>query len=164
MQATEFDPGAIDADTYHAVVGPALEAAAKIAAERGDPTLAADMPAMLALIELINHLSAYYQEQAGPGQGDRDDQDWLHGAPAAACVMVMQQAKLEQDAIGQCLAALETAYAQLVAHEVTAPALELIRRGCLQLQSGERKLAALTLQQATRSVVAAIEAWREQTH
>lgn len=161
MQATQFDPDAIDADTYHAVVGPALEAAAKIAAERGDPTLAADMPAMLALIELINHLSAYYHDQPHPDQGD---QDWLHGAPAAACVMVMQQAKLEQEAIGQCLGALETAYAQLVAHEVTAPALELIRRACLQLQSGDRKLAAFTLQQATRSVVAAIEAWRESTH
>lgn len=155
------DPASIDADTYHAVIGPALEAAAKIAAERGDPTLAADMPAMLALIELINHLSAYHQDQASPKQADRE---WLNGAPAAACVMVMQQAKLEQDAIGQCLAALETAYAQLAEHQVTAPALELIRRGCLQLQAGERKLAATSLQQATRSVVSAIEAWREQTH
>lgn len=152
-------PDAIDADTYHAVVGPALQAAAEIAAERGDPTLAADMPAMLALIELVSGLSAQYSD----AESD-NPQDWLHGAPAAACVMVMQEARLEQAAIGQCLAALEAAYSQLAEHEVTTAAQELIYRAGLQLQAGERKQAQATLKQATRSVVGAIEAWRESSH
>lgn len=158
-------PDSIDSETYYAVVGPALHAAADIAAERGDPTLAADMPAMLALIELVGQLSAQYHEQSHEqNMAANDAGDWLHGAPAAACVMVMQEAKLEQSAIGQCLAALEAAYAQLAEHKVTAPALELILRGGLQLQAGERTLAASTLKQATRSIVHAIEAWRESTH
>ncbi len=161
MRTEPQAPESIDADTYYAVVGPALQAAAKIAAERGDLTLAADMPAMLALIEMVNQLSAQYHEQAVEYE---DAEDWLHSAPAAACVMVMQEAKFEQAAIGQCLAALEAAYAQLAQHQVTAPAVELILRGGLQLQAGERKLAAFTLKQATRRVVSEIEIWRESTH
>lgn len=160
-QSQPLAPEHIDSDTYYAVIGPALQAAAEIAAERGDPTLAADMPAMLALIELVNHLSAYHNEQAPDAD---NDQDWLQGAPAAACVMVMQEAKLEQAAIGQCLAALEAAYAQLVEHDVTAAARELVRRGCLQIEAGERKLAGASLKQAARRIVKEIEAWRESTH
>jgi len=161
MRTESLAPESIDSDTYYAVVGPALQAAAEIAAERGDPTLAADMPAMLALIELVGYLTAQYHDQ---NHAEDEAEDWLHGAPAAACVMVMQEAKLEQAAIGQCLAALEAAYAQLAEHQVTAPAVELILRGGLQLQAGERKLAIGTLKQATRIVVKAIEAWRESTH
>lgn len=162
MSSNTSLPESIDPDTYHAVVGPSLQAAAAIAAERGDPTLAADMAAMLALIELVNLLTAQYNEQAVNTADDA--QEWLHGAPAAACVMVMQEARLEQSAIGQCLAALEAAYAQLAEHRVTQPAHELIFRAGLQIQSGERKLAATTLKQATRSVIHEIEAWRAQTH
>ena len=131
MRTESLAPESIDSDTYYAVVGPALQAAAEIAAERGDPTLAADMPAMLALIELVGYLTAQYHDQ---NHAEDEAEDWLHGAPAAACVMVMQEAKLEQAAIGQCLAALEAAYAQLAEHQVTAPAVELILRGGLQLE------------------------------
>jgi len=161
MPSQASAPENIDPQTYHAVVGPALQAAAAVAAERGDHTLAADMPAMLALIELVNQLSLHYYDEPEAGE---DAQDWLHGAPAAACVMVMQEAKLEQAAIGQCLAALEAAYAQLAEHDVTRPAHELLYRGGLQLQAGERKLADTTLKQATRMIVREIENWRQSSH
>lgn len=162
MRTDILAPEDIDPETYHAVVGPSLRAAAEVAAERGDPTLAADMPAMLALIELVGKLGGLRAETCT--DIDPPTRDWLAGAPAAACVMVMQEAKLEESAIGQCLAALEAAHAQIHAHAVTAAGDELLRRAALQLDAGEHKLAMTSLKQAVRAIVTAIEAWRESTH
>lgn len=154
-----LDPEALDPKAYHAIVGPALQTAAEVAADRGDPTLAADMPAMLALIDLITCLAGDYDGRTGYALDDL-----VNGAPAAACVMVMQEAKLGEEAIGQCLAALEAAYAQLAEHGVTAPARELISQGGRRLRQGERAAGLAYLKQATQKIVAAIEDWQKKVH
>lgn len=149
----------LDQDAYHNIVGPALKAAADVAADRGDPTLAADMPCMLALIDMVSGLTNDYDAHAGTTHADD-----IRQITAAACVMVMQEAGLEEAAIGQCLAALETAYKQLLRQAVTQDAGELVDNGGEFLRSGDREAGQAYLKQATQRIVAAIETWRERVH
>lgn len=155
------DPEALDSATYHGVVGPALQAAAEVAAERGDPTLHADMPSMLALIDLISALAARWRRERSV---DQRTARMLEGAPAAACVMVLQEAKLDESAIGQCLAALEAAYAQLVEYEVTAAARTKIDNAWRALQNDRREVAVTNLKEAAQQIVTAIEDWQAKVH
>lgn len=167
--STRLDPealaeeglSALDPQAYHAVVGPPLQVCAEVAAQRGDPTLHADMPAMLALIDLIARLADLYADTHGEAAPDRDV---LDAAPAAACVMVLQEAKLDADAVGQCLAALETAYAQLAEHDVTQVARPQVAMAWEQLYDGDRDGALVSLKQAAQHIVAAIEAWQAKIH
>lgn len=152
---------ALDPETYHAVVGPPLKVCADVAAKRGDPTLHADMAAMLALIDLVARLADLHAETHGIGDEARD---LLNAAPAAACVMVLQEAKLDADAVGQCLAALEAAYAQLAEHDVTEGARPHVAMAWELLQDGDREGALDCLEQAARQIVAAIEAWQAKVH
>lgn len=160
LDPTRLDPEALPPATYHKVVGPALQVAAEVAAARGDPTLHADMPAMLALVELVTALAERWCAE----HADEPGSEPLAGAAAAACVMVMQQAKLPETAIGQCLAALETAYAQLAAHAVTAPATPMVNAAWQAFEAGERGLAVGHLKRAAECIVAAIEAWQARVH
>lgn len=157
----ENAPDTLDADTYHIVVGPPLQVCAELAAKRGDPTLHADMAAMLALIDLVVRLADLYIETHGD---DASSRQMLDTAPAAACVMVLQEADLDPDAIGQCLAALETAYAQLAEHDVTAGARPHVAMAWEQLCDGKRESALESLAQAAKHIVTAIEAWQAKVH
>lgn len=157
----EDDLSALDPQAYHTIVGPPLQVCAELAARRGDPTLHADMPAMLALIDLVARLADLYAETHGD---DAPDRELLDAAPAAACVMVLQEAKLGPDAVGQCLAALETAYAQLAEHEVTAGARPHVAMAWELLCDGDRDDALANLKQAAEHIVAAIEAWQAKVH
>jgi len=157
------DPtGGLPHEAYHTTVGPALKVCADVAAKRGDPTLHGDMPSMLALIDLVNRLADHYRNDH-PDEDDRHG-EVLDGAAAAACVMVFQEAKLPADAIGQCLAALETAYAQLVEHEVTAEAEPLAAIAWQQFRDDDREAAVASLERAAQRVVAAIDAWQARVH
>src|SRR5699024_10041903 len=101
------DPHALPPKVYHRVVGPVLQVCADLAARRGDPTLHADLPVMLALVDLIARFADLYQQY----YPDSDvDPQTLRGAPAGAAVMVLQQAGLECADVDMCLKALEQAY------------------------------------------------------
>lgn len=161
---THLDPeqlgrDALDPDTYHLVVGPALQVCAALAAKRGDPTLHADMPAMLALVHLVTELGRHWAADHDEADNERLDQ-----AAVAACVMVLREAGLAEDAIGQCLAALEAAYAQLAEHNVTEPAGPFIGTAWRALSVDDRDTAIEQLEQAAHRIVAAIEAWQNQVH
>lgn len=161
LDPEQLDPDAMDPATYHTVVGPSLQVTAELAAARGDPTLHADMPAMLALIDLVARLAHHWRETHG---ADQRQDEVLDGAPAAACVMVLQEAGLGPDAIGQCLAALQAGYAQLAEHGVTEVATPLIDRAWEALQDERRDAALTDLDQAARRIVSAIEAWQAKVH
>lgn len=161
LDPENLNPEAMDADAYHVVVGPALQVAAEVAAKRGHPTLHDDMPAMLALVEMVTRLADLYGE-AYPDAAV--DPQMLDNAATGACVMVFQQAEMPADAIGQCLAALETAYRQLHEHEVLEDARPFIAMGFEHFDDGQRKDAMHCLTQATQRTIAAIEAWQTQVH
>lgn len=155
------DPEALDPPIYHAVVGPPLQAAADVAAARGDPTLHADMPAMLALIDLITRFGGYWRAE---NHYDDKIDELLTGAAASACVMVLQEAKMPPDNIGQCLGALESAYDSLLDDDVTDIAKNSADHAWQALKTDNRELAAAQLKQATQQIVAAIEVWQAQVH
>lgn len=154
-----LDLDALGPDAYHTVVGPALRAAAEAAAKRGDPTLHADMPAMLALVDICSHLAHLYGE-SWPDSGISRDK--LDGAPAAACVMVLQEAEMEPWAIEQCLGALQAAYRQMYEHNVVDEARPFIAHAWAHLVDDQREQAHGCLTMATHTIIAAIENWREQ--
>lgn len=172
-----LDPEALDPRAYHAVVGPALKACADAAAARGDPTLHADMPAMLALIDMVRALARRW---CAAHADEKRSAALLEAAPAAACVMVLHEARLGDQAVGQCLAALETAYAQLLAHGVTAAAAPAIDEAWAALNDGPednledgtddsvddgaRARAEDALARAAQHIIAAVEAWQGQRH
>src|SRR5699024_7015891 len=154
-----LDPAFLDPAVYHVVVGPALQVAAEVAAKRGDPTLHADMPAMLALIDLITHLAYLYTQTYPERPTDRAK---LDEASAAACVMVLQEAEMEPFAIEQCLQALQAAYKQLYEHEVVEQARPFIAHAWEHLVDDQREQARACLTMAANTIIAAIENWREQ--
>lgn len=157
----ENAPGALDPETYHLVVGPPLQVCAELAAQRGDPTLHADMAAMLALIDLVARLADLHAETRGDAAPARET---LEAAPAAACVMVLREADLDAEATGRCLAALEAAYAQLAEHDVTAGARPHVAMAWELLCDGDRGDALEHLGRAARHIVAAIEDWQARIH
>ncbi len=156
-----LDPAAMGPEVYHVVIGPPLQVAAEAAAKRGDPTLHADMPAMLALVEMVTRLADLYAESHPE---NRVDPQMLDNAPAAACVMVFQEAGLEATAIGQMLAALETAYRQIHEHAVVDEARPFVAMAWEQLEDDQRDEARACLTQATQTIIATIEAWQAQVH
>lgn len=161
LDPEHLNPEAMEAEAYHRVVGPALQVAAEVAAKRGHPTLHDDMPAMLALVEMVTRLAdlyaAYYPNaDVEPGM--------LDNAATGACVMVFQEAKLPADAIGQCLAALETAYQQLHEQEVIDEARPFIAMAWEHFQDDQRTEAKHCLTQSAQRTIAAIEAWQTQVH
>lgn len=161
LDPEQLDPQALDPETYHRVVGPALEVAADIAAKRGHPTLHDDMPAMLALVEMITRLADLFAEHHPDAERDTA---LLDNAATGACVMVFQEAKMPAESIGQCLAALETAYGQLYEHGVIDDARPFIAMAWEHLEDDQREEAKGCLKQASERTIAAIEAWQTQVH
>ncbi|MES1929453.1 hypothetical protein SADO_09352 [Salinisphaera dokdonensis CL-ES53] len=161
LDPEKLDPEALDPKTYHRVIGPALKAAADVAAKRGHPTLHDDMPAMLALVDMVTRLADLFAEHYPE---TAKNEPMLENAATGACVMVFQQAKMPADAIGQCLAALETAYRQLYEHDVVDEARPFIAMAWEHLDDEQRGEAEKCLQQASERVIAAIEAWQTQVH
>lgn len=156
-----LDLSALNQDAYHAVVGPALQVAAEAAAKRGDPTLHADMPAMLALVDISTHLAHLYLETYPDSDVDKSK---LESAPAAACVMVLQEAEMEQDSVDQCLLALQKAYEQMYDQDVVSAARPFIAHAWEHLVDDQREQAHGCLTMAANTIIAAIEAWQSQVH
>lgn len=163
QQATAIpDPEAMDQTTYHHIVGPAMKSAADTAAKRGHKHLFDDMPAMLSLIDMVNHLSHLYRQHY-PDRVE-SQQTLIDNAAAAACVMVFQEVSLPAESIEQCLGALEAAYKQLQDQSVIADNTSYIAMAWSHLDEGDRQQAEQCLGQACEWTIAAIETWREQQY
>lgn len=161
LDPEHLDPDALSPHAYHRIVGPALQVAAEVAAKRGHRQLFDDMPAMLALIEMVTRLADLYVEHYPEVD---TPQTIIDGAPTGACVMVFQEAELPADAIGQLLAALETAYRQLHEQAVIDDARPFIAMAWSHLDEDDRAEGKHCLTQACQNAIAAIENWQEQVH
>lgn len=159
LDPQKLDPEAMHPEAYHSIVGPPLQVAAEVAAKRGDPTLHADMAAMLALIDLVTRLADYWQA-AHPADANAA----LSDAPTAACVMVLQEAEMPPDTIGQCLAALESAYGSLLQDGVTDVAENSVEAAWHDLTRNKRDAAIAQLKQGAEKIVAAIDGWQARLH
>ncbi|MDA3919605.1 MAG: hypothetical protein PF501_02810 [Salinisphaera sp.] len=161
LDPENLDPQALQPHAYHRTVGPALQVAAEVAAKRGHRRLYDDMPAMLALVEIVTRLSDLYAEH----HGDTDaSESMLDSAATGACVMVFQEAELPVDSIGQLLAALETAYRQLHEQAVIDDARPFIAMAWAHLDDDEREEGRHCLTQACQNIIVAIESWQEPVH
>lgn len=156
----QLDPNALPPHVYHRTVGPALQVAAETAAKRGHRTLYDDLPAMLALVEMVARLTesyrAYYPDAPAL------DTPLVDNAPTAACVMVFQEAKLAPETIDQLLGALERAHRQIHEHSVIEGSERYIAMGFSHLDDEDREPARHCLTQACQQIIAAIELWQGQ--
>jgi hypothetical protein len=149
---------ALSSTEYQMIVAPSLKVAAELAARRGDPTLQADLPAMLALIYLVTGLAGFYREEWADLSGGAN-KEALQAAPMAACVMVLKQAGLDEAASNQCQQALQGAYKLTIDAELGWTAKGHIETAWRHITNDKRDLALASLNSAAEQLVAAIEVW-----
>lgn len=150
---TELD--ALSATTYYAVVGPALKAAASVAARRGYPTLHDDLPCMIALIELVTRLADLYVEH-DPNQTERDT---LAAAPLGAAAMVLREAEVDQSSIELMTDALANAHARVHQAAVIDDPRPTVAMAWSYLADAERDTADRYLQRSVLAIAEAIDTW-----
>jgi len=152
------DIAGLNPSEYHRIVAPALKTAAQVAAARGDPLLVNDMASMLALWHVADLLAQH--ELADPTRPpDASPRGVIETAARGACVMVLQQAELDRDAITDCLDALSRAHAMLGADGIFDDYRDPIARAWHHLREGHSAAADSALKRSVTDLVAAIDAW-----
>jgi hypothetical protein len=142
---------------YDLLAAPALQAAAEVAAQRGDPHLYKDMPCMLALLGTVTALTHAYLQQPLPNEAS--PRASLESAPLAVCALVFTESGLEASQVQECLRALSQAYLQLLREGVLGPQEGLVEKGFEQLLAGERPAALHSLHQGVQTMARAVDAW-----
>ena len=151
--------GLLTPEEYQLIAAPALQIAAQVAAQRGDPHLYNDMPSMLALLGMVSGLThAYLQLQPAPFSGVSPRQV-LETAPLAVCALVFTESGLSAPQVQDCLRALSAAYLQLLRQGVLGPQDAYMDKAFQQLVAGERAAAEQNLRQAALSMARAVENW-----
>lgn len=141
---------------YQLLAAPALEAAAQVAAERGDPHLHNDMASMLALLGMVSCLTRAYLEQSLPGASGREQ---LAAAPVAVCALVFTESGLEAPEAEQCLQALSHAYLRLLKAGVLGPQDALVEQAFVEFLAGARPEGLRNLRLAALAMARAVDAW-----
>jgi hypothetical protein len=149
--------GLITPVEYELLAAPALQAAAEVAAQRGDPHLYNDMPCMIALLGTVTALTHAYLQQPLPHEAS--PQASLESAPLAVCALVFTESDLEAPQVEQCLRALSRAYLQLLREGVLGPQEGLVEKGFDQLMAGQRPAALHSLHQAIQTMARAVDSW-----
>ena len=145
-------------EEYQAVIAPAMQAAAELAAARGDPYLYIDLACMLALMVLVRDLADLYQDQWGP-LGQHSPPDVFAAAPSAACVMVLSEYEIETDSIRHMTTALERAAEQLTADGVFGPERVEVHKAWSAFLDDKRDSAQAWMRQAASRIANAVDAW-----
>ena len=156
MEASKIK-GLITPVEYELLAAPALQAAAEVAAQRGDPHLYNDMPCLLALLGTVTALTHAYLQQPLPQEAS--PQASLQSAPLAVCALVFTESGLEAPQVEQCLRALSQAYLQLLREGVLGPQEGLVEKGFEQLMAGERPAALHSLHRGIQTMARAVDAW-----
>ena len=141
---------------YQLLAAPALEAAAQVAAERGDPHLYNDMASMLGLLGMVSCLTHAYLQQNVPGASDREQ---LEAAPMAVCALVFTESGLQAPEVEQCLRALSLAYLKLLKEGVLGPQDALVEQAFVEFMAGERAAGLRNLRLAAQAMARAVDAW-----
>jgi hypothetical protein len=156
MEVAELE-GLLTPVEYALLAAPALQAAAEVAAQRGDPHLYNDMPSMLALLGTVTALThAYLQRDLPQGSSSCDV---LERAPLAVCALVFTESGLEAPQVERCLRALSQAYLRLFQRGVLGPQEGLVEKGFEQLMTGNRSQALQLLRQGIQAMAKAVDAW-----
>lgn len=142
---------------YQLLAAPALQAAAEVAAQRGDPHLYNDMPSMLALLGTVTALTHAYLEL--PLSAGASPREVLEAAPLAVCALVFTESGMEAPAVQQCLKALSSAYLQLLRQSVLGPQEALVEKAFSELMDGQRPAGLQSLRQGVMAMARAIDAW-----
>jgi hypothetical protein len=150
--------GMLTSEEYHLLAAVPLQAAAEIAAHRGDPQLFNDMPAMLALLAMVTTLAHAYLNR-NPVFLRRSPDATLEAAPVAVCALVFSESNLEPSEVEACLRALSTAYLQLLVQGVLGPQDAYVDKAFDALLAGDRATALQFLKRAASAMAAAIDVW-----
>jgi hypothetical protein len=151
--------GLLTPEEYQLLAAPALQIAAQVAAQRGDPHLYNDMPSMLALLGMVSGLThAYLRQQPAPFS-EISTRQALETAPLAVCALVFTESELTALQAQDCLRALSAAYLQLLRQGVLGPQDAYVDRAFQQLLAGERLAAERNLRQAALNMAGAVENW-----
>ncbi len=146
-------------DEYRLLAGPALKAAAQVAAARGDPDLYRDMASMLALLAMVTALTRCYQAGASDTAALRRE---LELVPIAVCALVFTRSGLAPYEVKDCLAALPQAYNMLVEAGTLAPQDARVAKAYAALAAGETERGDRLLVQAANAMAGAVDHWEEQ--
>ncbi|HEX7965891.1 MAG TPA: hypothetical protein VF651_09255 [Gammaproteobacteria bacterium] len=142
---------------YQLLAAPALQAAAEVAAQRGDPYLYNDMASMLALLGGVTTLTHAYLQQDLPVEASPRAE--LERAPLAVCALVFTESGLEAPEVEQCLRALFQAYLKLLKEGVLGPQEALIEKAYVELMAGKRAAALQSLRFGMLAMAKAIDMW-----
>jgi hypothetical protein len=151
--------GLLTPEEYQLIAAPALQTAAQLAAQRGDPKLYNDMPSMLALLGMVSGLTHAYLQQAPPPFPATSARSALESAPLAVCALVFTESGLEASQVQGCLRALSSAYLQLLHQGVLGPQEAYVEKAFQQFLAGERPGALQSLRQAASSMARAVDGW-----
>lgn len=149
--------GLLTPTEYQLLAAPALQAAAEVAAQRGDPHLFNDLPSMLALLGMVTALTHAYLEQPVPSEASSRAQ--LQAAPLAVVALVFTESGLQAAEVEQCLRALSQAYLQLLKAGILGPQEALVEKAFAELMAGERPSALQSLRQAALAMARAVDVW-----
>ncbi len=145
-------------EEYQAVIGPALHAAADIAAARGDPDLFNDLSSMLALMTLVRDLADLYQHHWG-ALGQISASEIFEAAPFAACVIVLQEQELPPESITAMTQALDDANTILRKENLLGRERVEVQKAWDAFLDQNPELGHTHLKQAARSVTNIIDTW-----
>jgi hypothetical protein len=158
MSELTVPEGMLTTQEYQLIAAVPLQAAAEIAAQRGDPQLFNDMPAMLALLVMVTTLTHTYLNRR-PGFPQSSPDATLEAAPVAVCALVFSESNLEPSEVTVCLRALSSAYLQLLRQGVLGPQEAYAGKAFESLLAGDRVGALQSLKRAAYAMTAAVDAW-----
>ncbi len=141
---------------YPLLAAPALQTAAELAAQRGDPHLYNDMASMLALLGMVSALVHAYLEEGLAGASPCTA---LEAAPLAVCALVFTESGLEAPQVDACLRALSAAYLQLLRQGALGPQDAYVDKAYKELRSGQHPAALQSLKLAAHAMARAVDAW-----
>lgn len=152
-------PGLLTPVEYQLIAAPALQAAAEVAAQRGDPHLYNDMASMLALLGSVTALTHAYLQSDLPVEASPRAE--LERAPLAVCALVFTESGLEAPEVEQCLRALSQAYLKLLKEGVLGSQEALIEKAYAELMGGERNVALQSLRQGMFAMANSIDQYEK---
>lgn len=156
-----LDTDCLNPNEYQLLIATPLELIAGIAARRGDPDCYNDMSAMLALFTVVTGLAHCYLEEWGQ-LGGASAQQTIQTAPLGACLMVLQQAKLEGNQIQDMLRGLSGAWRHLLKEGVIGGEMPLIQQAWRKIVEEDLTTAKIHLRDAAMAVVASVDDWEAQ--
>lgn len=145
-------------EEYQAIVAPSLQAAAELAAARGDPYLYNDLACMLALMVMVRDCADLYQDQWG-ALGQMSPPQVFAAAPQAACVMVLGEYEIDSESIRGMTTALLRAYENLAADNVFGPERMPMQKAWDAFNQQKSDQAKTYMRQAATMIAAAVDAW-----